>query len=223
MEICLHRVLSLILQLIRPQLVKKPDAAPLLEEIEQDTFPFVGDLPHGSVELGSTVATSGRENVACKTLRVNPNKRRFLGADLSHDESHMLLTRNSIAVAVDSEVARIGRQSGPGHPFNEIFIPHAIGNEVSYGEDAETVLAGKLLQPGQTGHLSVVVHDLAQHTRGCETGHSGQVDRRFGVSGAFQNSTGLCPQGEHVARPLEIGRPGFRIDYRLHSGRTVVG
>ncbi len=58
-KVCLHRILSLILQLIRTQLVEKPDAAPLLEEIEQDTFPLVGDLLHGCVELRSTVATPG--------------------------------------------------------------------------------------------------------------------------------------------------------------------
>jgi hypothetical protein len=154
---------------------------------------------------------------------VNANKHRFTGVDSTHDKGYVLLTRYTVSVAVNAEFARFGGQGGTGNLLDQVFVPHAIGDEVGDSENAETVLASELLQPRQTGHLAVVVHDLAQDTRRSETSHSRKVDRSFGVARALQDSPSACAKGKHVAGFLKIARLGFRIDHRPHCRCTVVG
>src|SRR5262249_2225932 len=52
----LHRVEALVLQLVGANLVREPDAASFLVQIEEHAAPLVRDLPHRRIELRAAVA-----------------------------------------------------------------------------------------------------------------------------------------------------------------------
>ena len=61
------------------------------------------------------------------------------------------------------------------------------------------MLSGKQLQIGQTGHGTVVFHDLANHGAGGATGHRRQVATGFGMARTHQHAAIHRLQGENMA------------------------
>src|SRR2546430_17428485 len=59
-----HRIDSLVLELVRLELVEETDSAPFLVKVDDDAFAFLGDHFHRRVELPPAVAAQGMEDVA---------------------------------------------------------------------------------------------------------------------------------------------------------------
>ena len=72
-------------------------------------------------------------------------------------------------------------------------------------------------------HRAVVVHDLADHSRGREAGEPCQVDRGLGVAGALERAAVARDQREHMARCHDVLRAARRIDRHSDGARAVGG
>ncbi len=213
---------TLILEFVGAKLVEQADAASLLEQVEQHTFAFEGDPFQGRVELNAAVAARRAEDIAGEALGVDPDQDRFFRVDLAHDQGHVLLAVDRVAVGVDPKISELGGQFGSGHVLDEFLGLHSVGDEIGDGGQTQTVLSGEGHQPRQPGHLPVVIHDLAEHGGRGETRHPRHVDSGFGVTGAFENPAAARAQGEHVAGPPEIPGTGGRVSQDANGLGAIV-
>ena len=58
---------------------------------------------------------------------------------------------------------------------------------------------------------------------GYQSGHPGQVDRRFGVPGPLQDAPRAVAEGQDVPGAVEVGGAGVGIGQRADGGRPVGG
>src|SRR6185503_6942739 len=73
LAVCFHRISTVVLKLIRDELVEQTDATSFLRVVNNDASARFVDRPHGKLQLISTVAAGGRENISRQALRMNPN------------------------------------------------------------------------------------------------------------------------------------------------------
>src|SRR5687767_582998 len=78
----LHRIEALILELVGANLVRQPDAASLLVQIEEHTAAFFGDPLHGRLELKAAVATRRVKDIAGEATRVDAHQHVVAAADI---------------------------------------------------------------------------------------------------------------------------------------------
>jgi len=114
------------------------------------------------------------------------------------------------------EFALGGVQAAPARARDQALMAAAVFDQVGDGADLEPVLGGKQLQVRQARHRAVVLHDLADHRRGRQAGHAGEVAAGLGVPGAHQHAAILGLQGEDVAG---LDRPAPRPLARCARGR----
>ena len=69
----------------------------------------------------------------------------------------------------------------------------------------------------------VLADHLAQHPGRGQAGRPGQVDGGLGVAGPLQHPARPVAEGEDVPGPVQVGRPGVRVDQGLDGGRPVGG
>src|SRR4051794_25179111 len=70
---------------------------------------------------------------------------------------------------------------------------------------------------------AVVVQHFADHCNGRAAGETGEIDRRFGMTAAFDHTALACPQRKHVAGAHEVLGPGVGVENVANSERTIVG
>ena len=126
------------------------------------------------------------------------------------------------AVADGLEVAEGGGQTRRDHPFDELVVAAAVGDQVGDGDHAEPVARAVLGQFGDSRHRAVVVHHLADHARGVQPGEAREVDRRLGLPGALEHAAGAALEREHVSGLHEVRGPALGVDRDLDGVRAVV-
>jgi len=104
------RIVALILQGVRADLVREADAAPFLIEIQNDAAAFGGDPLHRRVQLGAAVAACGVKHIAGQTRRVDAHEHTFAVADFAEHEGDVRLPVRSIVVRMNLEIAELRRQ-----------------------------------------------------------------------------------------------------------------
>src|SRR5688572_522150 len=87
-------VVSFVLELVRLQLVDEPDAATLLQEVEEDAPARLDDLLHRERELGPAVAAARTEDVPGQALRVDAHENGLVLADLPVHERDVVFVRD---------------------------------------------------------------------------------------------------------------------------------
>ncbi len=219
----LDRVVALLLELVGPELVDQPDAAALLEEIEDHPPALLGDQLEGAVELAPAVAALRAEDVAGQALAVDPHQDR-LGrvGEVAVDQRQVLLAGDLGAVGVGLEVPVDRGQGGRRHALDQGLVGEAVADQVGHRDHRDVVLGGEAGELGHPRHGAVLVHDLADDARRLEPGQDREVDRGLGLAGALQDAPFGRPQREDVARAQEVVGAGGRVD-RGPDGRGAVG
>ena len=115
-------VVPLVLQLVRLELVDEPDAAALLEQVEEDAPARLDDLLHGERELGAAVAAGRTEDVAGQALRVDADEDRLVFADLPVNERDVLLVGDVALYAVRRELSEPRREVRRCDPVHEPLV-----------------------------------------------------------------------------------------------------
>src|SRR5687767_10730474 len=85
----LDDVERLILQLVRPDLVREADSAPLLVEIQQHAAPLGRHALHRRIELGTAITPRGVEDVARQASRVDADEDVLAIPEIPLDERDM--------------------------------------------------------------------------------------------------------------------------------------
>src|SRR5205085_638526 len=78
--------------------------------------------------------------------------------------------------------------------------PAAVANDVGDGDQQEPVLLGEALELLEASHAGLVLaDDLAQHARGIQAGHAGEVEGGLGVATALEDAAFAIAKGKGVA------------------------
>ena len=111
-----------------------------------------------------------------------------------------------------------------GLAVDELLAHAAIGDQLLDRDDRQVVLPGQLVQLRRDWpDRPMSFEDFAQHAGGQQPGHAGQIDGRFGVSGAAEHAALFGHERKQVARAIEIGRLAVRIANRLDRRRPFGG
>src|SRR5687767_8585421 len=181
-------VVTLVLELVRFQLVHEPDAAPLLEEVEEDAPPGFDDLLHRERELRPAVAAARTEDVPRQTLGVHANEHGLFLPNLAVHERDVLLVSDVAPVGVEAELAESGRKVRRGDSLDEPLRLHPVADEVGDGDHHQAVLPAELRELGHARHRAVLVHDFAEDGGRVEAGDPREVDRRLRLPRSLQDA-----------------------------------
>ena len=92
LQVGVHRVVALLLQLISADLVAEADPAALVAaQVDEDPPPFLFDEVERRLQLGAAVAAERAEHVAGQALGVDPHQHVLGPGHLAHHECEVLL------------------------------------------------------------------------------------------------------------------------------------
>ena len=72
-------------------------------------------------------------------------------------------------------------------PFDDRLFAQTVGDQIGDGDDFQVEFLRHFEQLRQAGHRAVLVHDLDQSAAGLQSGQTGQIDGRFGMSRPAQH------------------------------------
>ena len=96
-----------------------------------------------------------------------------------------------------------------------------MADEGGHGDHLQSVPPAVADQIGHPRHGAVVVHHFADHSRRLQAGETRQVDSRLGLSGAFEDASGLGDERKDVARLDDVLGSALGIDGHLDGARPV--
>lgn len=123
LDVGLHRVAALVLQVVGAELLAEPDAAAFMAaQVHEYSAAGLLDQLHREVQLLAAVAAGRAEDVAGQALRVHPHEHVFPIADIALGNSDVLSSIQLGLVAVGAEEAPFGRQTRYSDQFHQ-FLP----------------------------------------------------------------------------------------------------
>src|SRR5438034_10418484 len=111
----LDRVESVVLEVVRGDLVRDPNPPPFLGEVEEDAPRGLADPPEGRVELLPAIAPPGAEDVPREALRVDADEDVPGPRDAPLDESDVLPLLPASCETHDPEASIAGREPRAVH------------------------------------------------------------------------------------------------------------
>ena len=221
-EVGVYGVQTLVLQFVGVDLVAEPDAAPLLVEIDDGAFALLLDHLHRAVQLLAAVAAVRTEDVARDARRVYAHQHGFVLRPLPFRQGHVLHAVRLLTERRNAEIAPLRRQ-GHGHALlDDRLLFEAVGDQRGDRDDFQVEFFGDLHQLRQAGHRAVVVHDLDQRACGLQSGQTGQVYGRLGVSRTAQYAFVAGAQGVDVPRAAQVGGLRRGVGQRADRRGAVV-
>ncbi len=151
---------SLLLKFVSVDFGGESDAAAFLPEVEKDSS-FSGKMSKRGVELASTVASLGSENIAGEAFGMNPDRNRFFAIDFAADQGEMLAVVGAYAIEVAVEVTKIGGHFDDLLTGDQTFRAATIFDELGDGAGFELVLLLVVTEIANPSHRAVLVHDVA--------------------------------------------------------------
>ena len=120
-EVGVNRIIALVLEIIRPQLVGQADSPSLLTQIDNDAGPLLGDPLHGAVQLGAAVAAQGAQYVAGEALGVNPDQHVGTLRHLPQHQRQVLLVGLPVFIHAQLKLPVGSRDTGTRYRLNACF------------------------------------------------------------------------------------------------------
>ena len=222
-QVGLQGVHALILEGVGLQLVQQADAPALLPHVEEYAPALPFNLGHGGGQLLAAVAPQGAEAVAGEALGVNPAQHISAVPNVPLYQGHVVLPVEPVSIAVGGELAVPGGQAGDRHLLHQLLVPLAIGLKIPDGDEFQPPLLRLLLELGGAHHGAVVPHDLAAQAAGLQPRQPQEIHRGLGVARPLQHAVLPGQQGEHMAGPPEVLRPGAVIGAGPGGDRPLLG
>ena len=148
--------------MVRLKFVQKPDAAALVStHVEHDPTAFFLNAIKSGIQLRSTVTTLRTKDIAGQAFGVNADEHVVTVAHLTNHHRDDLLTIDQTAVTHRAVGAKARGQNRVSNSLNKGFVTAAIRNQVSNGNQSQTMFLGKSCKLRQAGHRSVIVDNLS--------------------------------------------------------------
>ena len=144
LQVGVHGVVALLLQLVRPDLVAEADAAALVAaQVDEDAPALLLDQVERGLQLRAAVAAQRAEDVAGQALGVDPHQHVLGPGHVAHDEGQVLLVVEHGLVDEGAELAALGRDARLGDEAHQLLVLPAVADEVGDGDEREVVLLGE--------------------------------------------------------------------------------
>jgi hypothetical protein len=113
-----------------------------------------------------------------------------------------------------------------------MLVGQPVADQRLHGDHFQSVPGAEFDELRHARHGSIRIHDFADDAAGLKSAHPGQIDGRFGLSGAHQDSAFPRPQGKHVPWTGQIpgtglgrhrGQDGMRAIARRNSCGDAFG
>ena len=118
----------------------------------------------------------------------------------------MLRVIHVVAVANDPKFTKGRREAGLGDAVDQSLMLEPVSDELCDCDERKTMFCGKALEIRAPRHGAVGVEDLADDSRGIETGEPREIDARFGLADALQHAAGTRAEREDVTGAPQIAR-----------------
>ena len=164
------------------------------------------DLPHGLMQLRTAITTARAEDVTGQALAMHADQHGLLRVDFAADHGNVVCAISQRTVQIKIEVAVIGRHAHTLFALHQFLAAPAVGDEITDGAHLQLVLAAELLQIVEPRHRTIFVEDLANHSRGIESGQAHQINCRLGVARPLQDAAFPRLQGKNVPGLGQVGR-----------------
>ena len=174
------------------------------------------------MKLFAAVAAVGAEDVARDARRVHTDQHGLLFRPLALGQGDVLQPVALLAERREAEHPPLGGHVDRHAPFDDRLFAQTVGDQIGDGDDFQVEFLRHFEQLRQTGHRAVLVHDLDQSTAGLQSGQTGQIDGRFGMSRPAQHPLLAGTQRIDMARTPQIRRTGGGIGQRTDRGGAVV-
>jgi hypothetical protein len=182
------------------------EAAAGVVKVDEGTASGFGDETQGLSHQAMAVAGGSGEDVSREAVRMDANEhgivaQGLVGTDVTSDQRKMALAAVDFALVGDDAEFSIGRgEHAFGDAENIALVLQAVTNELGHGEHLEAVLCTELLEVGDAGHRTVIVHDLADDSGGNEAGETGEINGSFGLSGTNEDAAAAGAQRKDMSR-----------------------
>ena len=113
---------------------------------------------------------------------------RFVGGNLSAGKGEVMGSVGLDAVEVAVEISEVGGHFDGLFPLHQFFLTAAVLDDLRDGAGFECVLFLVITEVADAGHGAVFIHDFAEDGGSRESGHAGEVDAGFGVTGATEDA-----------------------------------
>src|SRR5690606_26297055 len=136
----LNRVLALILERVRADLVREPDPPSLLTQVDDGALALLLDPAHRGVELLAAVAAERVEDVARQTFGVHSDEHVLLPRDVALDERDVLAVVDLVLEGDDPERAGRRGQHRLRDPADEPLVPEPVRHDLRDRDETQPVL-----------------------------------------------------------------------------------
>ena len=116
---------------------------------------------------------------------MNPDKSRLFGVDGAFHQRHVMMIINFGTIKEHPEVTKIRRHINLLLPKDEFLALAAMGDQILDRADLETMFFPEFEKIGKSGHGSIGIQDLTDHSRWIEAGKPGQIKTRLRVASSF--------------------------------------
>ena len=130
-----HGVVALLLQFVSLNFRAEADAAAFLPHINNHAATDLGHLPHGGMQLRSTVAAARTKDIAGEAFAVNADQDIFPASDVPAHEREVIFAIKLGAIQVKIEIAVIGRHPDDLDTFHQFFPGTAVFDQAGDGAD----------------------------------------------------------------------------------------
>ena len=217
-----HGVEALLLQFVGTDFWSKANATALLSHVKEHSGAFFFDALHGLVELGSTVAATGGEDIPREALAVNAHQGRLGGGNLAFHKRDVVHAIHERTVEVEVEIAKVGWHVDCLFVLHELLAFTAVSDEVLDGTHLEPMFLFEFHEIRQAGHGAIFLHDFANDSGGIEACQARQVNGSLGVARTAQDAASLRLKRENMAGLHEVGGLGVGIGEQADRGGAVL-
>src|SRR4029453_17886158 len=171
LRICLDSIESFLLQFVRVNFCREPDAASLLAHINQDAAAFLLNLAKRRVQLISAVAPARTKHVAGKALAVYTHQRWLVLVDLAFDQSEMMLAVEFRAIQMQIEITIVGGTFDDLLGLYKFLANATVGDQTLNCANAQAVFLAEFHQLRQPPHGAAVGQDFTRQPAGSQHAH----------------------------------------------------
>ncbi len=201
----LDRVHAGVLQCVSLDLLGQANATSLLRQVNQHSVFFAGDHLQSKIQLVAAIATQRAQQVTGKATGVHANQRSLvLFTRFTHHQSDRFLSFVFYIVGHDFELTVLGGQRCGGSLCDKFFAGASELDELFNRDDAQIVFFSDFEQfvPGRP--VALLVQNFAKDSGRSQSGHTSQIDGRFGVTSTSQHATLFGHQHVNVSGTLEV-------------------
>src|ERR1700722_14685209 len=196
-------------------------------QVDQGAPSGLGNHFERSLYYLVAVAEGSAEDVSRQAVRVYPHQDWFrvdLRAHLASNQRQVTFSPVHFALIGDhAELAETRRHYRFRNAEDITLVLQTETDQLRYGQHFQLMLITELHQVRNTGHGAVIVHDLADHSRGNQPRHPREVDRSFSLAGTHQHPAAAGAQRKNVARPRQVRRGHAGVNRDLNGTRAIMG